>query len=87
VGPIGALWFTSQDQTGRITITGTITGYPTPGAEFLNGMASGPDGALWFVVSTPAQIGRAPVWGFRSGLSRHHTDHGLRPGDRYAVYS
>lgn len=50
-GPDRALWFTEwgSNQIGRITMQGEITEYPIPtqNAE-PHGIASGPDGAIWF---------------------------------------
>ena len=61
-GPDGALWFTrySSDtgNIGRITTSGSFTGYPVPGAYFLDGIAVGPDGALWFTDQDVNTIGR-----------------------------
>jgi virginiamycin B lyase len=61
-GPDGALWFTrySSDtgNIGRITTSGSFTGYPVPGAYFLDGITVGPDGALWFTDQDVNTIGR-----------------------------
>jgi virginiamycin B lyase len=55
--PDGGLWFTGDGALGRITTTGTATVYPLPAASFSTyagatgqGLAAGPDGAMWFGV-------------------------------------
>jgi virginiamycin B lyase len=56
VGPDNALWFNESGdfKIGRITLQGAVTEYPTPDATF--GIATGPDGNLWF--TTYGGIGR-----------------------------
>ena len=51
------MWFTDGVKLGRITTTGSITGYPTVGAPN-GGIIVGPDGALWFVEFGEKQYGR-----------------------------
>jgi virginiamycin B lyase len=77
-GPDGALWFTYNrvpavnsspaahigGNIGRITIAGTITNFPI--AAFLGppqGIAAGPDGALWFPEDSTNKIGRITTSG------------------------
>ena len=72
-GPDGALWFVATevtvignttrsggaDKIGRITTVGAITEYPIPTSKSIpNGIAAGPDGALWFTESYVNKIGR-----------------------------
>ncbi|HEV2237574.1 MAG TPA: Virginiamycin B lyase, partial [Ktedonobacterales bacterium] len=59
MGPDGALWFTTPDAIGRITLSGTITYFPLPMTiGDAQGITSGPDGALWFAEVTGDAIGR-----------------------------
>ena len=59
-GPDGALWFTGLlpgqsgmvNAIGRVTTSGTLSGFPVPSvpapfAVFSGGITAGPDGALW----------------------------------------
>ena len=77
-GSDGALWFTEVQQApltpviGRITTSGVVTEYPFSLSNGLpagfgvfgnNGMVSGPDGSLWFTLTTPNQIGRMTTSG------------------------
>jgi virginiamycin B lyase len=52
-GPDGALWFVEvgTNKVGRITTSGSISEYPTPGSQPL-GITAGPDGAIWFTDTT-----------------------------------
>jgi virginiamycin B lyase len=56
-GSDGAMWFTDGVKLGRITTTGSITGYTTVGAPG-GGIITGPDGALWFTEFGERQYGR-----------------------------
>lgn len=74
-GPDGALWFTEAapldaaavphgNRIGRITTTGVTTEFTTPttsSGPF--GIATGPDGALWFTEYPVNQIGRITTAG------------------------
>jgi len=77
-GPDGALWFTEQAvnangayQIGRITTDGAFTEYPippisiagTPSYPEPQGIAAGPDGALWFTGLATTTIGRITTSG------------------------
>lgn len=61
VGPDNALWFNESgvQKIGRITTQGVLTEFPTPDATF--GIATGPDGNLWF--TTYGGIGRMTTSG------------------------
>ncbi|HUO29439.1 MAG TPA: hypothetical protein VMU80_09490 [Bryobacteraceae bacterium] len=53
MAPCGSPGF-SANNVGRITTAGAITRYPVPTSySELNGIAAGPDGAIWFTESTP----------------------------------
>lgn len=74
-GPDGALWVTysSKETSGqadgiaRITPTGTVSRFPLshPGGRAAGpeGIASGPDGALWFTEAYASKIGRITTAG------------------------
>lgn len=75
-GPDGNLWFTeigdyfnssnpaNVAKIGRITPSGVVTEFPVPtAASAPNGIAVGPDGALWFVENTGNKIGRITTAG------------------------
>ena len=77
-GPDGAMWFTDiellpptlgkADFIGRITQQGAVTLFPvspiTAGrSEFPNGIAAGPDGAMWFTELTASRLGRIDMSG------------------------
>jgi virginiamycin B lyase len=73
VGPDGALWFTTMGNCfvgskpcdpgsiGRITTSGVVTNYTDPSILEPQGIAAGPDGALWFTdlygASCPSDCG------------------------------
>jgi streptogramin lyase len=61
VGPDGALWFNEPMalKIGRITTDGTITEFPTPAGAY--GVASGPDGNIWFAAGP--RVGRMTTAG------------------------
>ena len=71
-GPDGAMWFTDYGGLGgtiigRMTATGTLTGYVTPGYVIpANEIASGPGNALWFTMGANG-IGRLPTLALTSG--------------------
>ena len=52
------IWFTEVNHVGRITVAGIVTEYPLPTSTTVSGIASGPDGALWFTESSASKIGR-----------------------------
>ena len=65
-GSDGALWVTcaNTSQIARVTTSGQITTYALPPAANPFSIASGPDGALWFVEnSIPSAIGRITTAG------------------------
>jgi virginiamycin B lyase len=58
-GPDGAIWFTLQDNVGRLATSGRLDLYPAPTREeFLGTIAAGSDGNLWFLERASAAIGR-----------------------------
>jgi hypothetical protein len=63
---VSALWFIEKCcNIGRMTTSGAVTEYPVSG--YLNGIATGPDGALWFTndrcSTCGCQIGRITTAG------------------------
>lgn len=64
-GPDGAVWFsTTLQELGRITTSGTITGYAIPsGNDTAAGVTAGSDGAIWFVEQGASEIGRMTTLG------------------------
>jgi len=72
-GPDGALWFTNYSypsdawfanyggSVGRITTSGNVTLYTSPGIYVPFDITAGPDGAMWFVNSANDSIGRVAV--------------------------
>ena len=80
-GPDGALWFmdygsptaTNVSVVGRMTATGAVTTYVTPGRNVAaNEIARGPGNALWFTMGT-AGIGRLSTLAFTSGPKLSHS--------------
>ncbi|MFY9664393.1 MAG: hypothetical protein WAL67_12505 [Candidatus Cybelea sp.] len=76
LGSDGALWFTQTGEgdhgaIGRITTEGAIAKYRVAGIA--DGIAAGPDKALWFTEPNPPAIGRITTTGkvtlFSKGLS------------------
>ena len=68
VGPDGNLWFIeyivgSPGRIGRLTPTGRLTEFATPGQYGLQWIARGPDKALWFTGSGSNTIGRISLDG------------------------
>jgi streptogramin lyase len=61
-GPDGNLWFAEQafGAVARMTTSGVITEYPTPG---IYGITVGPDGNLWFAEFNNSAIGRITTSG------------------------
>ena len=60
------MWFTdyANNSIGRITTSGAVTSYSDPGINHPEGIAAGPDGALWFTNDTsPGSIGRITTAG------------------------
>jgi virginiamycin B lyase len=76
-GTDGALWFTEAydtsgsvgggtlgDAIGRITTSGAATAFPVPTPNaYAQGIAAGPDGALWFTETNADKIGQITVAG------------------------
>jgi len=78
-GPDGNLWFTEigdnlhfpgsdhlieGNKIGRITPQGVVTEFPVPTFDsFPDGIAAGPDGALWFTENVGNKIGRITTSG------------------------
>lgn len=64
IGPDGALWFTERasGKIGRITVTGTITEFPTMFADPTN-IVTGPDGNLWFTSNGSNHLGHITTAG------------------------
>ncbi|MDQ3724538.1 MAG: hypothetical protein M3335_01390 [Actinomycetota bacterium] len=57
-GP-GGVWFTAADlRVGRITSAGKMTMFQIPGRGYLNDIAAGPDGNLWFTQYRPNRLVR-----------------------------
>jgi virginiamycin B lyase len=75
-GSDGALWFTNPGNgsggrsVGRITTSGVVSSYPTPGGAALLGIAAGSDGALWFTGGTANSIWRMST----SGVFNEYTN-------------
>jgi streptogramin lyase len=83
-GP-GGLWFTASSLTiGRITPRGRITRFQVPGRGFLDGLAAGPDGNVWFTHwarKGPPTVGRITPRGRIAEFPIHrHGHHGSTPG-------
>jgi streptogramin lyase len=59
-GPQGALWFSEfyTDRIGRVATDGTITEFPLPDSNDIEGIAAGADGNIWFTEPGANQIGR-----------------------------
>lgn len=76
-GSDGAIWITDPGDTQilRYTTTGKKTKYPLPAGDGPQGIVSGPDGALWFVIDSGigSSIGRLTTSGkltlYSKGLS------------------
>ncbi len=81
-GPDGALWFTERGpldasanplgpaRIGRITLDGTVTEFATPTANAAPfGIATGPDGNLWFAERLGNRIGRVTIAGIITEFS------------------
>jgi virginiamycin B lyase len=64
----GALWYVDSDnnQVVRIAVDGTISTYPTPTLNDPQGIALGPDGALW-VSAYGGTVGRLTTAGVVTG--------------------
>lgn len=60
----GALWFLEQTKVGRVTTSGVFTEYPVPPPSgrvypgILSELTVGPDGNLWFTITSPNSIAR-----------------------------
>ncbi|MGD0363483.1 MAG: hypothetical protein ABSC93_21580 [Bryobacteraceae bacterium] len=99
-GP-GALWFTELNgaKIGRITTAGVITEYPVPAPIIAapGGIASGPNGSMWFTEQGPA-IGIGQVVFETASLSAspdsaayqadlNFTGGAFAPGEKVQIYS
>ncbi len=64
-GSDGNVWFLDlTNKVGRITPSGVATEFPVPSASaFPQGIAAGPDGALWFTENSANKIGRITTSG------------------------
>jgi virginiamycin B lyase len=61
-GPDGNLWFTESDDIGRITPTGTVSGWQVPSTNAnVQDIAVGPTGTVWFTEWATDKIGRITV--------------------------
>jgi virginiamycin B lyase len=72
-GPDGALWFTNYDcpstpqgsqysgSIGRLTTSGQVTVYTSPGLYVPYAITTGSDGAMWFVSRGNGAIGRLAI--------------------------
>ena len=73
---------TGNNSIGRITTAGTVTNYTGTGIDDPDGIAAGPDGALWFTNSATTRSGGSPPPGSSpttpAPASTHRT--GSRPG-------
>ena len=58
-----AKYNSGSDSIGRITTAGTVTTYTGTGTSGPDGIAAGPDGALWFTNSGNDSIGRISTAG------------------------
>jgi virginiamycin B lyase len=57
-GSDAALWFTSSDGVGRITVNGSLRHFDLPDHALPgDGIAAGPDGAVWLPISLPNRRG------------------------------
>ena len=58
------MWFIDINRIGRVTPSGAVTEFPIPGpSAFPQGLAAGPDGALWFTENSANKIGRITTAG------------------------
>jgi len=83
-GP-GGLWFTAESLAiGRITLKGKMTRFRVPGGGFLDGLAAGPDGNVWFTHwgrKGPPTVGRITPRGRIAEFPIHRHGHrGSTPG-------
>lgn len=64
-GPDGNIWFNSWNHSviGKMTLTGTVTTYPTPQDTNVYGMGAGPDGNVWYSVPFVDSIARVTPTG------------------------
>ena len=76
-GPDGALWFTNRNSVWRVTTTGAVTTFPTPG-NCPVAITAGSDGALWFTDCANNQIVRITTAGVISAYPTPTT--GSSPG-------
>lgn len=72
-GSDGNLWFSEfyADRIGRITPTGTITEFPLPDLNDIEGITSGPDGNIWFTEPGENKIGRMTTKGVVTAFEIH----------------
>jgi len=71
VGPDHNLWFIeyspAMGRIGRLTPSGHLTEFATPGQGGLQWITAGPDGALWFTADSSNTIGRITTSGSVTG--------------------
>jgi virginiamycin B lyase len=90
-GPDKALWFTYDNAIGRITTSGQITTYSRGiSPTFIEDIALGSDGALWFTEQTGDRIGRITPQGkvteYSEGISPGAGPYSIAPGPDGALW-
>jgi streptogramin lyase len=59
VGSDGNMWFTTgEDSIGRMTLSGSVSYFTSPGILGVTGVTTGPDGNVWFTSLDTGLIGR-----------------------------
>ncbi len=59
-----SVWFSSGSQLIRLTSRGAMTAYNGPDSttfSYIRDIAMGPDGNLWFTMTTPSRLGMLPL--------------------------
>ncbi len=72
LGPDGAIWLSTLGAIARLTADGGLSMYTQSASSPFsgpNGIAAGPDGAMWFTQPNTAQIGRIAPAGTYSGYT------------------
>ncbi len=65
-GPDGNIWFSENNTIGYVTPSGIVTELPGTTFSsmiFLNGIVTGPDGALWLTAGFTSNLGRLTTTG------------------------